>query len=160
MKLALPQHDGRVSPVFDSAGSLLLVEVGASGERTETVHALTGLTPIMRIDLLSRLGATTLLCAGILRMTAQCAEDAGIEVLDGIVGSTAEVIEAYLSGTIEGPGFSMPGSRGQGRGGRGCGGQSRGGRGRGGQGRGRGCGGHGRGQGGFEQGQGFRKDTP
>ena len=137
MKLAIPIRNDRVSPVFDSASRLLVVdfEGGAAVSRAEFPFREGG--PGARASLLHDLGISTLICGAISNRTAMKVERLGIELLPWIVGDIEEVIEAYRSGTLDSEGFAMPGcrqmrgrrnyecrgGRGQAAGGRGAGGR-------------------------------------
>jgi predicted Fe-Mo cluster-binding NifX family protein len=65
MKLAIPVWQGRISPVFDVAGQLLLVEL-ADGREVARSEQMVGETTVEeRARKLVELGVETLICAGI-----------------------------------------------------------------------------------------------
>ena len=113
MKIAIPTWNGRVSPVFDSASRLLVVEVGDEGKysRFETdisEHFLPSKT--MR---LTGLGVDTLICGAISRPLAYMVTTAGINLIAWISGQVEDVLQAFLRGNLFDIQFLMPGSPGQ-----------------------------------------------
>ena len=124
MKVALPIRNGRISPVFDVAVRLLVVEIEdcVPGGRSEFSIRESG--GESRAELLGELGVTILICGAISNHTARTVERCGIELKPWIVGEIGDVIDAYCAGTLDSDGFVMPGCR------RGQGGGRGGGRGR------------------------------
>ena len=127
-RIAIPTWNARVSPVFDTAGHALLVDVedGAEVGRSET--PIGAVMPPRRILRLTELGVNVLICGAISRPLAVMAEGAGIRIVPWVAGNTEEVVQAYLTGQLPAPRFMMPGCFGRGRG-PGRGGWGRGGRG-------------------------------
>jgi predicted Fe-Mo cluster-binding NifX family protein len=112
MKIAIPTWNGRVSPVFDTASRLLVVEAGNDAEysRFETdisEHFLP--SKVMR---LTGLGIETLICGAISRPLASMVTTAGIGLIPWISGKVEDVLGAFLSGTLFDLRFTMPGSPG------------------------------------------------
>jgi predicted Fe-Mo cluster-binding NifX family protein len=112
MKIAVPTWNGRVSPVFDTASRLLVVEAGEDREysRFETdisEHFLP--SKVMR---LTGLGIETLICGAISRPLASMVTTAGISLIPWISGKVEDVLGAFLSGTLFDFRFTMPGSPG------------------------------------------------
>lgn len=123
MKLAIPHWLGRVSPVFDVAGRLLVVTLdGAEAGRREEV-SVTEENPCARAALLVRLGVGVLICGAISRPLEMAVAAAGIEVFSQTCGDVEQVLAAYLDGRLAQDRFLMPGCCGRrrrGRRGRGC----------------------------------------
>jgi predicted Fe-Mo cluster-binding NifX family protein len=152
VRLAIPHYEGRVSPVFDVAGSVLLIDIENRWEVRREERSLS------RTDLPSRaseflgLEANVLICGAISAPLEAMLVSSGVRVIGFLCGPVDEVIAAFLHGEVAKPEFCMPG----------CGGwRKRLGRGRsdmmprgfgmglgsgGGGGRGRGAGGGGRGR--------------
>ena len=149
-RIAITVSNDRISPVFDVARSLLLVDDGQRVASAELKSAF----PPERAGELAALGVDLLICGAISRFQEMALRGQGVEVLPWLAGDVDEVIEAYHSGRLNDARFAMPGCcglgpAGLGRGGRGMG---LGRRGRGGRGGGMGRGWHdrgGRGRGGF-----------
>ena len=115
-RIAIPVWQGRISPVFDTAGHLLLVDVDGTRElqRCESVLADTRLP--RRVSRLVELGVDVLICGGVSRPLLSMVTGAGIRAVPWVAGNVQEVLDAYLGGQLPGPRFQMPGRMGQGRG--------------------------------------------
>ena len=113
MRIAVPVWRDRVSPVFDVAGTLLLVdsEGGAPLHRTDASMPEDDLGA--RVQKLSDLGVDVLICGAISRRLETMLAEAGIEVVARICGGVEEVLDAYRSGRHDDPAFAMPGCCGQ-----------------------------------------------
>ncbi|RKY23603.1 MAG: hypothetical protein DRP62_05595 [Planctomycetota bacterium] len=125
MKIAIPIYGDNVSNVFDFAHRLLLVEIenGKVIERSEI--ELKDESLLQRAGQLKDLGIDVLICGAISQALANMVTASGIQLLPYVTGSVNDVLEAYLSGQLVQPQFSMPGCwpgarRGFGRGGRRC----------------------------------------
>ena len=67
MKIAIPIWQGRISPVFDVAGQLLLVDLANDHEIAREEHQMEETTVEERTRKLSEFGVEMLICAGISR---------------------------------------------------------------------------------------------
>lgn len=117
MRVAIPVWQNRVSPVFDTAGRVLLSDLGEGGERFEV--PLTGANPAQRVGRLSELGVGVLICGAISRPLAMMVQSSGIQLVPWIAGEVDEVLRAYQSGSFPTDAFMMPGCCGRRRRGRG-----------------------------------------
>ena len=120
MKVAIPIRDGRVSPVFDVATRLMVVDFagGEPGERSEFSIRESG--GEVRAGLLRELGVKILICGAISNHTARIIERCGIDLRPWVIGEIDDVIDAYTTCSLDTDGFIMPGCRrgqGGGRGG-------------------------------------------
>ena len=100
MRIAMPIWEGRVSPVFDTATVLLVVEHDGRqevGRRTET---LGGLPALRRVGRLVELGVQALVCGAISRPLLSMISGRGIQVLPFISGNVEDVLTAYVSGGL------------------------------------------------------------
>jgi predicted Fe-Mo cluster-binding NifX family protein len=109
MRVAIPVFNGRVAPVFDWAGRLLLVELGGQAPPKQEARDLCGVAPVKRAEYLRSAGAEVLICGGISSVLATLVASEGIELIPGIVGDAQEVLAAYASGRLRGPRWAMPG---------------------------------------------------
>lgn len=112
MRLVIPVREGRISPVFDVARRLLLVEV-IGGEASFT-HEL----PVRRLDvvaMVAELGADVVVCGAISRDLEQRLLANGVEVVAEVRGAVPDVTRAYLEGSLGQPRYSMPGTHGRSR---------------------------------------------
>jgi predicted Fe-Mo cluster-binding NifX family protein len=107
--IAVPNWQGRVSPVFDVAARLALVHLEGETEleRKEAVLYEKQPDPIVRC--LVDIGVEVLVCGAISdRLEARLAR-AGIRVVSQICGPVEAVVAAYRTGTLNSPEFMMPG---------------------------------------------------
>ena len=160
MRVAITNWQGRVSPVFDAAGSVLLIDVDKGRERQREERPLTRTGVLARAGEFLKLGAEVLICGAISAPLEAALVSSGVRVFGFVCGPVEEVLAAFLDGGLARQAFCMPG----------CGGRRRWmGQGRKtmprgsgmGFGRGRGGGGGGRGAGGgFAGGRGGRMGGP
>ena len=113
MKVAIPHWQGRVSPVFDVASHVLLVDVDAGMERGRQDTRLDAGVPRARASLLAGLGADVLVCGAISRQQETALSAAGVRVISYICGDVEEVLMAFTNGQLGEDGFLMPGRCGQ-----------------------------------------------
>ncbi|MBN1854839.1 MAG: NifB/NifX family molybdenum-iron cluster-binding protein [Pirellulales bacterium] len=113
MRVAIAVFDGRISPVFDVARRLVLVDIenGHEVRRTEQVVEETDLGP--RVSRVVGLGANVLICGAISRPLEAMLFSAGVEVLPQACGPWENVLRAFLSGQLTEQAFMMPGCCGQ-----------------------------------------------
>ena len=113
MRVAIPLWQGRVSPVFDEASRILLVDVFEKQEQHRQEESLVARNPFERAQMLPRLGVDLLIC-GMISQTQQTAlASAGIRIIPHICGPMEEVIAALLDGRIESGALLMPGCGGR-----------------------------------------------
>jgi len=117
MRIALPVWDGRVSPVFDTATTLVLVDYAAGAETARSEHPLRGSFPPARAAKLVELGVEVLICGAVSRPLASIIVGYGIQLLPFVSGDVEEVLSAFMSGRLGVPNypphFRMPGCRGR-----------------------------------------------
>jgi predicted Fe-Mo cluster-binding NifX family protein len=113
MIIGIPIWQGRVSPVFDVAGQLLVVELNGSVESTRRQESLPDEAPERRTQRLQILGVETLICGAISRPLEALLAAGGIEVIPRICGETEDVLRAFLSSRLQDDQFAMPGCCGQ-----------------------------------------------
>ncbi|MFC1587690.1 NifB/NifX family molybdenum-iron cluster-binding protein [Planctomycetota bacterium] len=110
MKIALPAWMEFVSPVFDTARRILVVESKNDQEVARFELAIEELSLPLRVEKLAASGADVLICGAISKPFAKMISGKGIEVIPFITGNVEEVLNAYFSGRLSEPGFFMPGS--------------------------------------------------
>jgi len=109
MRVAIPLWQGRVSPVFDEASRILLVDISNKQEQHRREESLIVQNPFARAKLLPHLGVDLLIC-GMISQTQQAAlASVGIRIIPHICGSMEDVIAAFLDGRIENGALRMPG---------------------------------------------------
>jgi len=109
MRIAVPTWRDRVSPVFDVAGTLLLVDVEAELESQRNDAQLTDLDPVARVRKLRELGVDVLICAAISQSLEELLTAAGITVMSRTCGDVDEVLQAFQTGRLHEQRFAMPG---------------------------------------------------
>jgi predicted Fe-Mo cluster-binding NifX family protein len=107
--VAIPTYRSRVAPVFDSCLQVSIFDT----EQHRGVHRrkidLGTLTPAERVNVLRKHRVTTLICGGISDVLGKMLQASSISVIAGIAGQVGQVLEAFISGRIDEPGYRMPG---------------------------------------------------
>jgi hypothetical protein len=107
--LAIPEWEGRVSPLFDVAGSLLIVRLSVQGILSCQRRPLLSQNPVHRAMTLVTWRIQKLLCGGISRDFQEALESAGIAVIPHLNGCVEGILRAYLQRQLADPRYSMPG---------------------------------------------------
>jgi len=109
MKIAIPVSGDRVSPVFDTARRVLLVDVDEDRpvERTEMSLEEPQLTS--RANRIAEWNAEVLICGAISRPLEAMLLAAGVDVVPQTCGQVEDVIRAFVSGSLADDRFAMPG---------------------------------------------------
>jgi predicted Fe-Mo cluster-binding NifX family protein len=107
--LAIAVWNERVSPVFDAARQLVLVDVenGMQQACREEIIQESFLT--QRAHRLTDLGVNVLICGAISRPLATLLSASGITVIPWKAGAVDDVLAAYLKGCLRDPCWLMPG---------------------------------------------------
>ena len=109
MKIALPIWDHRVSPVFDVAQQVLVVEVSPRGMRLQRCRSLPQTDPMARAQTLIDWGVEVLICGAISQALENLLKSQGVAIISRVRGEVAAVLEAYVAGRLDEPEFAMPG---------------------------------------------------
>jgi predicted Fe-Mo cluster-binding NifX family protein len=109
MRVAISTWRGRVSPVFDAARHLLLVDCqdGTEIGREETPVSETGLAS--RARRVADLGTDVLICGAVSRPLEAMLRSAGVRVIPQTCGPVEDVLRTFLSGEWTERAFLMPG---------------------------------------------------
>ncbi len=116
MKAAFVCWENRIAPVFDVAQQIHVVEAESGRIAAEKEEILTDDLPVQKVIRLAGFGIGTLVCGAISRPLHAMIAAYGIRVIPFVAGDLSEVIQAWLSGGLEGSDFVMPGCCGRGRG--------------------------------------------
>ena len=122
MRTAVAVWNGRIAPVFDVAGTIMLVDLEEGEEKNKRELSLPSGTGMMqRVSFLTMNGVEVLICGAVSRQVHRMLAFAGIEVHSFVSGDADEVLQAFLEGSLEDDSFRMPGCgrggcRGDGRG--------------------------------------------
>lgn len=100
MRIAIALFGTRVSPRFDYAPSLLVIDIedGAAVRRREIATDL--LPPAERIKRLAELAVETLICGGIDDASAGRLEEQGIALVPWVSGEADDALEGCLHGEL------------------------------------------------------------
>jgi predicted Fe-Mo cluster-binding NifX family protein len=123
MKVALATWNGRISPVFDVARQVLVLDVKEGRAVSRHEEALPGTEPQAQADRLAALAPQTLICGAISKAMASLLAAMNIRVIPFTAGDVEKVLAAWLVGNLPDKSLSMPGCCGRqrrNRGGRRC----------------------------------------
>lgn len=109
MLIAVPNCQGRVSPVFDVAARLTVVRLAGEAELERKEAVLFEKQPDGIVRSLVKIGVEVLVCGAISRELQMTLELAGIKVVPHICGEVGSVLAAYRAGKLQGGQFVMPG---------------------------------------------------
>ena len=109
MRVAIPQWQGRVSPVFDVAGHLLVVDVEDGAEQGRRSVVIDAASPQARATAVTDHSAAVLICGAISAPLESGLEAGGVEVISQTCGDVEEVLAAFIEGRLGQETFLMPG---------------------------------------------------
>ena len=109
MKLAVPIWQSRISPVFDTAEHLLILDIEDGQEVSRVEYPLGDLVPLQRAKRLAELNVNVLMCGAISTPLANMMKKSGIEIIPWISGDINDVVPRYLNGKPLDGRFLMPG---------------------------------------------------
>jgi predicted Fe-Mo cluster-binding NifX family protein len=115
MKIAIPVHDGRISPVFDAARHLLVVEIQNGEMVSRNQVALLAQDIPSRAHVVAGLGVEVLICGAISRPLEVFLGSLGVAVIARKRGAAEEILTAFLADELGQDAFLMPGCRERGR---------------------------------------------
>ena len=109
MKAALTIWENRISPVFDSARMLLVVDIKNRVVIEKHLESFPYESPFSRAANLAGLDINILICGAISNLFANPIEIYNIQIISFVAGAVDEVLDAYLTDTLSNPKFRMPG---------------------------------------------------
>ncbi len=98
-----------MSPVFDAARRLSVLDVEDGKVRSRHEEMLTSDDPFQKAKGLSELGVATLICGAVSRPLAELLSARGISLVPFVCGPVEEILCAYLEGSLSETAFAMPG---------------------------------------------------
>jgi predicted Fe-Mo cluster-binding NifX family protein len=113
MRLLIPIHEGRISPLFDVARTLLLVDVEGDVETARRELRIKETGQLERARRVASLGVHTVICGAISRSLEALLFSAGVSVIPNTCGPVEEVLAGFVTGRFGPRSFLMPGCRGQ-----------------------------------------------
>jgi predicted Fe-Mo cluster-binding NifX family protein len=111
MKIAIPIWEDKVSPVFDTALRLLVVEVKDNKELSRFIYYIGDEDLTRRCQRIRTLNVDILICGAISQCFLHMLLSSGLNVIQQISGRVEEVLEAYIKGKIHNSKFLMPGCK-------------------------------------------------
>ena len=109
VRVAIPQWQGRISPVFDVASRVLLIDIDGGRELRREERQLARREPLARAAELLGLGADVLICGGISAPLEAALASSGVRVIGFLCGPVEDVLGAFLNGELANRAFWMPG---------------------------------------------------
>jgi predicted Fe-Mo cluster-binding NifX family protein len=122
MKIAIPIWEDKVSPVFDTAGKLLVVEVKDHKEIARIVYHIGEEDLSWKCHRIKGLEPDVVICGAISHLFLNMLKGVELPIIQYISGKIEEIIEAYLKDDIYNERYLLPGCKRQGYG---CGGRKR-----------------------------------
>jgi predicted Fe-Mo cluster-binding NifX family protein len=113
MRLALATWNGRISPVFDVARQVHLVEIEAGRVAERHDATLPGTDPLTQAESLAATGAEVLICGAVSQPMSESLAAMGIRLHPFTAGDVEQVLTAWLQGALPNATWSMPGCRGR-----------------------------------------------
>jgi predicted Fe-Mo cluster-binding NifX family protein len=111
MRIAIPQWQERVSPVFDVAQSLLLIDMEDGIERRREERRLPEADAFSRLAEFFACRASVLICGAISAPVEARLTASGVQVIGFRCGFVEEVLAAYGKGELSSQAYAMPGCR-------------------------------------------------
>ena len=111
MKVAVPVHRDRISPLFDTARQVLLVEIQGGTELGRSCVELPGTGMSEQVRSLVAAGAEALVCGAISGRVLRELLRRQLRVWPGVAGETEEVISALVNPGFPDESLRMPGCR-------------------------------------------------
>jgi len=111
MKVALTVWENRISPLFDCARMLLIVEIVDRTETSRHFESFHYESPFSRAVKLSDMKIEVLICGAVSSQFANIIETYGIRIIPFVAGAVDEVLDAYLARGLCDSRFLMPGCK-------------------------------------------------
>ncbi len=108
-KIAVTVWEQRVSPVFDSARTLLIAEIQGDALINTSYLTFDPDRPLELLQLLQAQQVGILICGAVSEGPANLLEAAGLELISFIAGDVQLVLKTFIQGHPLGAEFKMPG---------------------------------------------------
>ena len=109
MRVAIPTWQGNISPVFDVAKNLIMINIDGGRETGRQEERVAEIDPSARAKRLAERRVDVLICGAISRPLEMMLISAGVRVIPQVCGNSEDVLEAFLSRQLSDKQFSMPG---------------------------------------------------
>ncbi len=109
VRIGISIWQGRISPVFDTAQQLLIIDIDNQKEVNRKEEMLKETLMPLRASVIANLNINVLICGAISRELADMLSSMGIRVLPFISGNMDTILMAYLENRLDSRQFLMPG---------------------------------------------------
>jgi predicted Fe-Mo cluster-binding NifX family protein len=113
MKVAIPHHDGEVTPCFEYTAGITIYSIRKNRAIAQTDFTLQSKEEFDRVRLLRDQGVTVLICSGIQAAHEGLLQASGIRVISWVSGKMSEVLRLFLQNRLV-PGSARPETQGNG----------------------------------------------
>lgn len=111
VRIGIPHHFGRVSPVLDVAGNLQIYEVEENHARRGEERYLNSRDLYLRAKEVSAFGIAAVICGAVSRPLEVALTLMGLRVIAFVRGHIDDVADAFAKGQLQSEAFQMPGCR-------------------------------------------------
>ena len=111
MRIAVPIWNDKISPVFDTASRLLIINTKNLSEIERFETSLYEQDISRRFLRIQDLKVNILICGAISRPFSMLLMSAEIKIISGIAGPAEDVLNAYLHGSLSNSKYLMPGCK-------------------------------------------------
>ena len=109
-KVAIPEHQGRIAPVFDCCRSVSIFSESPDGHELIAAEDWSALPRMARPGRLTELGIDCVLCGGISCGMENRIVSVGIKLVSWLAGDVHDVLTALRDGRLGDPRYAMPGA--------------------------------------------------
>jgi len=111
MNIAIPVWKQNISTVFDYSDRVMIFRIRSGRIIDECCFDICGTSGVERVNMLRQIGADVLLCGAISMPLERMITASGVTVVPFLKGTIRDIINAYLTGNLPNPHFSLPGCR-------------------------------------------------
>lgn len=109
MKIILTVWKGRIAPVFDVAGRIVVVNRDSSGESYKSEYDLPESSGSVKLDFIKEMSPDVLVCGAVSRRFIHGIQEIAGDVFTFISGSVEEVLVALENRELQNGNYRMPG---------------------------------------------------
>lgn len=113
MRIAISYQQNRISPVFDVAARILLVDIEKGPVERRNKRTLVQSDSLARARSVSQFGVQILICGAISWRLENALSSVGVQVIACICGPVEDVLKAFLNDKLFKSAFIMPGCLGR-----------------------------------------------
>ena len=109
LRMALTVWEDRISPVFDAANTLLIVDIVNKKGKNRRFISLSSMEPSLLLERLIEQDVTVLICGAISEFPSNLIENSPIKLIPFISGNVEKILARFSLGTPLPESFFMPG---------------------------------------------------